>query len=41
MNSLNSIIPERAENALLGAHRGSVHDVVVQDVDELVELYHT
>ncbi len=40
-NSLNFIIPEGAADALLGAHGGSVHDVVVQDVDELTELYHT
>ncbi len=37
MNSLNSFIPEWVEDALLGAHRGSVHDVVVQDVDELAD----
>ncbi len=38
MNSVNSIIPEGAEDALLGAHGGSVHDVMVQDVDKLAEL---
>ncbi len=41
MNSLSSIIPEEIKDALLGAHGGSVHDVVVQDVDELAELNHT
>ena len=38
---LNLLRLEGAANALLGAHGGSVFDVVVQDMDELAELYHT